>query len=105
KRLTDQLLTLAKNGQPLYLDMKPVDLGHLCKQLCHTLEVATNRTIQSHVQTDQPLIAEGDEEKIKQLLTILIDNAVKYSREPVDVTCGWAGDKPFISVIDQGIGI
>lgn len=23
----------------------------------------------------------------------------------VDVTCGWAGDKPFISVIDQGIGI
>lgn len=105
KRLTDQLLTLAKNGQPLYLDMKPVDLGHLCSQVGHTLEVATNRTILTHVQTDQPVIAEGDEEKIKQLLTILIDNAVKYSAEPVDVNCGRAGEKPFISVVDKGIGI
>ena len=105
KRLTDQLLTLAKNGQPLYLDMKPVDLGQMCSQVGHTLEVATNRTILTHVQTDQPVIAEGDEEKIKQLLTILIDNAVKYSAEPVDVNCGRAGEKPFISVVDKGIGI
>lgn len=105
KRLTDQLLTLAKNGQPLYLDMKPVDLGQLCSQVGHTLEVATNRTILTHVQTDQPVIAEGDEEKIKQLLTILIDNAVKYSAEPVDVNCGRSGEKPFISVVDKGIGI
>lgn len=105
KRLTDQLLTLAKNGQPLYLDMKPVDLGHLCSQVGHTLEVATNRTILTHIQAGQPVIAEGDEEKIKQLLTILIDNAVKYSAEPVDVNCGRAGEKPFISVVDKGIGI
>ncbi|MFB8734211.1 hypothetical protein ACEQPO_10455 [Bacillus sp. SL00103] len=69
----------------------------LCKQLCHTLEVATNRTIQSRVQTDQPLIAEGEEEKIKQLLTILIDNAVKYSTEPVDGTCGWRGEAVYFS--------
>ncbi|MDM5297634.1 HAMP domain-containing sensor histidine kinase [Bacillus pumilus] len=105
KRLTDQLLTLAKNDQPLYVEMKPIDLGDMCKQLCHTLEVATNRPIYPHVLTDHPLKAEGDEEKIKQLLTILIDNAVKYSNDSVHVNCGLEGDKPFISIIDKGIGI
>ncbi|OLP64927.1 Signal transduction histidine-protein kinase ArlS [Bacillus pumilus] len=105
KRLTDQLLTLAKNDQPLYVEMKPIDLGNMCKQLCHTLEVATNRPIYPHVLTDHPLKAEGDEEKIKQLLTILIDNAVKYSNDSVHVNCGLEGDKPFISIIDKGIGI
>ncbi|MFJ5963684.1 sensor histidine kinase [Bacillus sp. NPDC093026] len=105
KRLTDQLLTLAKNDQPLYLEMKQVDIADICKQVSHTLEVATNRTIRLHVQTKQPIFAEGDKEKIKQLLTILIDNAVKYSAEPVDVTCGLAGDQPFISVRDKGIGM
>ncbi|WP_353856025.1 ATP-binding protein [Bacillus sp. Bos-x628] len=105
KRLTDQLLTLAKNDQPPYLEMKQVDIADICKQVSHTLEVATNRTIRLHVQTKQPIFAEGDKEKIKQLLTILIDNAVKYSAEPVDVTCGLAGDTPFISVCDKGIGM
>ncbi|MFS0654398.1 sensor histidine kinase [Bacillus sp. 179-C3.3 HS] len=105
KRLTDELLTLAKHGQPAHLDMKPMDLGRMCKQVCHTLEVATDRTIHLHVQTDQPVFAEGDEEKIKQLLTIFIDNALKYSTEAVQVNCGFVEDKPFISVIDKGIGI
>ncbi|MGE6631107.1 sensor histidine kinase [Bacillus sp. NPDC077027] len=106
KRLTDQLLTLAKNGQPIYLDIQKVMLTEVCKQVINTLEVATNRTIRIHHQgTDRELFTIGDEEKIKQLITILIDNAVKYSDQPVDVTCGLDEDRPFISVSDKGIGI
>ena len=49
----------------------------------------------------------GDEARIKQLITILIDNAIKYTPEGGNVILDLNGDESTIelSVIDTGEGI
>lgn len=54
---------------------------------------------------EHPLLLTGDPDKIKQLLIILLDNALKYSKKPVRVKVCSVSDAVFLQVIDQGIGI
>ncbi|MCK9906675.1 ATP-binding protein, partial [Frankia sp. Cpl3] len=54
-----------------------------------------------------PLELVGDEERLHQLLVILLDNALKYTKEngSIRVTCERDGHSIIISVRDNGIGI
>ena len=54
-----------------------------------------------------PLPVHADRDKIQQVITNLISNAVKYSPKNTDITvaCVHAGDEVVISVTDQGIGL
>ncbi len=54
-----------------------------------------------------PLAANADREKLRQVFSILLDNAVKYSREGGTVTVGVERkhDTVEVSVADDGIGI
>ena len=47
----------------------------------------------------------ADDQKLKQLTFIILDNARKYSDEIITVEVGRKTDKPYIRVIDRGIGI
>lgn len=42
---------------------------------------------------------------MKQVLYILLDNAIKYSAADVEIRCGYLQEKAYIKVVDQGIGI
>ncbi|MCY9035164.1 sensor histidine kinase, partial [Bacillus inaquosorum] len=53
----------------------------------------------------ESLLVTADEERIKQLLTILLDNAIKYSEKAIVMTAGTRNGRPFLSVRDEGIGI
>lgn len=48
---------------------------------------------------------EGDELKLKQVLIILLDNAIKYSAEKIDVYLETDSQFVTISIRDYGIGI
>jgi len=54
-----------------------------------------------------PAIVQGDPERLRQLVLILLDNAVRYSESGGDVTLTLApaADGVVLSVADQGIGI
>lgn len=56
---------------------------------------------------DAPLVAEVDEDRIEQVLTNLIDNAIRHTPEEGNVTVRVEKDKLFakVSVIDTGSGI
>jgi PAS domain S-box-containing protein len=56
---------------------------------------------------DEPLAAKADPEKLRQVCTILVDNAVRYSPEGGTVTVGAARrqDTVEVSIADEGIGI
>jgi two-component system, OmpR family, sensor histidine kinase CiaH len=64
-----------------------------------------NRTIYSDVEKQIPFL--GDEERIRQLLVILLDNAIKYTPEQgkITVTCRQRRQFAVISIEDTGMGI
>lgn len=43
--------------------------------------------------------------KIKQLLIILLDNAIKYSKKPVTIVCKEEANTVILQVKDEGIGV
>ncbi len=54
-----------------------------------------------------PVIVRADEQRLRQVMTILIDNATRYS-EPdsaIDIVLSAAADQVFVRVIDYGTGI
>ncbi|MCY8164420.1 two-component system sensor histidine kinase YkoH [Bacillus inaquosorum] len=104
KKLTNQLLALAKSHKGLELDLKTIDLIEVSRAVMQTLQPVYQREIL--LETDkESLLVTADEERIKQLLTILLDNAIKYSEKAIVMTAGTRNGQPFLSVRDEGIGI
>ncbi|HEU5348516.1 MAG TPA: HAMP domain-containing sensor histidine kinase [Ktedonobacterales bacterium] len=105
-RLVADLLALARADAGLPLRFSIVDLDAI------VLEVFSNARQLSRGQTltlDQfePVQVRGDEDRLKQLLLILLDNALKYTPPEGTVTIGLrhGGNAAEMVVHDTGVGI
>ncbi|APB71898.1 sensor histidine kinase [Paenibacillus polymyxa] len=105
KDMAEQLLLLARNEEQWNVVLEPVRLTRIAIELKATFENAFARQIQLDVQAD--CIGYTDENKLKQLLFIFLDNARKYSDEPIHLMIDTVGGtaQPCIRITDQGIGI
>ncbi|MEK5508622.1 HAMP domain-containing sensor histidine kinase [Paenibacillus sp. FSL P4-0113] len=105
KDMAEQLLLLARNEEQWNVVLESVRLTSIATELKTTFENAFARQIQLDVQAD--CNGYTDENKLKQLLFIFLDNARKYSDEPIylmiDTVDGTT--QPCIKITDQGIGI
>jgi two-component system sensor histidine kinase TctE len=84
-----------------------VDLKALCEDALEThLDAATARRIDLGLDAD-PVQVMGHEWLLRELLSNLVDNAVKYSHAGGSVTirCGRRGSVPFLEVEDDGPGV
>lgn len=102
-RLVDRLLTLARADSGLRLELAPVDLRALVLDVTRQASaVHAERTID--VQVVAVSVA-GDEDALRQLMWILLDNALRYSRSKIsvdlEIDSGWAR----LVVGDDGPGI
>ena len=111
--MTDELLDVARvrMGQPLALNVEPVDLVGLARQVAREHQQATERH-QIAVEADEPeLVGQWDAVRLARVLHNLIGNAVKYSpaggRIGIRVERSDACGRPsaVLRVDDQGIGI
>jgi two-component system, OmpR family, sensor kinase len=102
-RLVDRLLTLARADSGLRLELAPVDLRAVVEEVCRQA-AAQHPDAKLVVETGDASI-DGDEDAMRQLLWILLDNAFRYARSTVDVGLhsepGWAR----LFVADDGPGI
>lgn len=105
REMTEQLLLLAKHNEQWNLHMSEVHLDEFLKQTLHVFQSAYNRPIIFNNEMVQSLKVETDEQKLKQLMYIFLDNARKYSEEAITVVTGIKGDYVIIQIRDQGIGI
>ncbi|MGQ3481177.1 sensor histidine kinase [Paenibacillus sp. TY11] len=105
KDMAEQLLQLARNEEQWNVVLERVRLTKVATELKATFENAFARQIQLDVQAD--CIGYTDENKLKQLLFIFLDNARKYSDEPIHLMIDTVGGtaQPCIRITDQGIGI
>jgi signal transduction histidine kinase len=108
-RLISDLLTLARaDTESVNINTKPVDFRALVGDVHEDLQrIAESRGIDSELSLNGSVTVPGDEVRLRQLLLILLDNALKYT-DPggkVTVTLGHADRRARLTVADTGIGI
>ncbi|SFE74849.1 HAMP domain-containing sensor histidine kinase [Alteribacillus iranensis] len=104
KKISDQLLTLARSEEAEALEITSFDIASVCKQTVHSFSTSFQRTITLDAP-EKEVIIEGDESKVKQALYILLDNAVKYTEQDIHVRLKEEGHHILLSVQDEGEGI
>lgn len=108
-KLVTQLLTLARSDSnqlelhrvPLLLNEQWAESAETFRPLCEMKSISLETDLQA------PLPFHGDEERLRQLLVILLDNAVKHtpSGGTISVACCRTGSLIRCTVSDTGKGI
>ena len=102
-RLVDRMLTLARADSGLTLELAPVELGQVVAEVCRQA-----RTVHPERELDSSAAVAsvaGDEDAIRQLIWILLDNAMRHARSKVSATLSSEGDWARLMVADDGPGI
>jgi PAS domain S-box-containing protein len=109
-RIVDQLLNVARlDTGDLQVNLAPTDIRAVVSEVVHVAEQAPNGTGHDFVVDlpEEPIDAEADSDKLRQILANLVDNAVKFSPEGGRVTVAARADNETVEVrvVDEGIGI
>lgn len=103
RELTEQLLLLARADEQWDLELEEIELRAMVNNVAQAFEKAYRREIK--VVAHSEVVVYSDEQRLKQLLFIFLDNARKYSEQSITVFVGRTGDDSFIRIEDRGIGI
>jgi two-component system OmpR family sensor kinase len=102
-RLVDRMLTLAQADSGLKLELAPVELAPLVAEICRqSRTVHVDRELECNAVA---LTIAGDEDAMRQLIWILLDNATRHARSHVSVTLAQEGVWARLTVADDGPGI
>jgi PAS domain S-box-containing protein len=107
QQLIDDLLDVSRiQAGKLAIRPEPCQLQALCQQVVEELGATTARELLFDAP-EQPIEVEVDVDRISQVLTNLLSNALKYSppEYPVTLTLRQEGDKALFAVRDEGSGI
>ena len=107
--IVDQLLNVARlDVGDLQVEPQPIDVGSLVSEVVATVEesAVNGRTLEIDLPSE-PLAAEADRDKLRQVFNILVDNALRYSPQGARVTVvARRGEGTVeVRVVDEGIGI
>jgi PAS domain S-box-containing protein len=107
-RIVDALLNVARlDIGDLQVSLSPTDVGALVSEAVSSAqEAAAEHSFVVEVP-DEPLAVVADRDKLRQILSVLLDNAVRYSPMggTVTVAARRRADKVELEVVDEGIGI
>jgi signal transduction histidine kinase len=107
-RMVAALLDIARiEGGQLSITRTPLDLCELARRVAEEArEQAEDHALEIACPTE-PLMIEGDDLRLEQVLQNLIQNAIKYSSPgaPVALRVERRGDTACVAVVDQGMGI
>ncbi|MEE8369513.1 MAG: HAMP domain-containing sensor histidine kinase [Dehalococcoidia bacterium] len=107
--IVGQMLTLARaDDGRASLSLEDVDLNELAADAVRQMSLlAESKEIEIGLQVDGPLKVRGDQDRLRELVVILLDNAIKYS-DPgtsVRVQLRPLSGRAQIQVSDKGRGI
>jgi two-component system, OmpR family, clock-associated histidine kinase SasA len=108
--ITDILQTAHGSNAELNIRPKPIDLPILCNEVLETLAdrlAAKSITMETDIPLDLPKVY-IDEERIRQVLINLVDNAIKYTSDGGKVQLSAlyrTTQKVQVSLCDTGLGI
>ncbi|MDX1523884.1 MAG: ATP-binding protein, partial [Anaerolineae bacterium] len=105
-RLVNELLILARADARRPLRREPLDLNLLVEEVCQQIKVLAQ---QRQIQCDSsgPVQIVGDPDAIRQVLLILLDNAIKHTppTAAINLTLKQTAEAVTLQVADTGPGI
>jgi len=108
-KLVDDLLTLARSdSNQLQIHSSLLELDSLLAEVAEQFRfLAQTKGIEIATDIQKPLALRGDEGRIRQLLIILLDNALKYtpSAGRIEIAGRYQAGSVAISITDTGCGI
>ena len=96
-----------ENG-PVSLEFTSIDLAAICADLFEFYEpLGRSKSISMTFEASPPVSAHGDADLMREALSNLIDNAIKFTPEggAVRVSVGMEDGRPTIRVSDNGSGV
>jgi signal transduction histidine kinase len=114
QQTVEQVLKAGVAGQRVGLQHRaPVDVAALAAEATETARLRHHLppdrvTISIATPTTTGLLVDGDAEELRTVISNLLDNAVKYSRDQVQIAVEVAAPSPdtvWVRVKDRGIGI
>lgn len=106
--LVEDLLLLARSDSgAVALERHPLDLGDVATVAASSLAKPAGAREVRVVVDPEPAIVEGDAARLRQLVTILVDNAIRHSPHGGEVRVAVRGgsDGATLDVADQGKGV
>jgi len=102
-RLVNELLILARADAGRNLVQEPIAVQPLIEDACRLAQqLDEHREI---ITAAQDVTVLGDRDALKQVLLILLDNAIKHTQGPITISARPAGDQVAFAVQDTGPGI
>ena len=109
KLVSDLLMVARSDNNALKVKIQKLDLGKLLEQNIRMMTPLAEKKNIALIGVDlKKVTIQGDEQKIKQLILILVDNAIKYTNSGGEVLVtleNFDEDRVIFSVKDSGIGI
>jgi signal transduction histidine kinase len=103
-RLVNDLLTLAHADAGREPEIERVDVFELVEDACRQAQVlARGRDIRCAAR--ERVVARANADALKQVLLILLDNAVKHAQDPIRVSVEEEDDEVVMRVRDEGPGM
>lgn len=102
QKLVEQLLLLAKSKNEAVLSR--LNIVRLCEDIVAVFTGAYDRTIELKTK-DDPIFVQGNMEQLKQVIYSLLDNALKYSDDKVELTISVEQNNVYLAIQDFGPGI
>jgi signal transduction histidine kinase len=104
-RLITELLDVARlDTGRLSMHQRPCDVPVLAGRVIDSVRAGAPQRIELQATSDLPQIW-ADPDKFTQVLTNLLENAIRHGSEPVAVTAAVDGDHVVVQVDDAGEGI
>ncbi|TWE08392.1 hypothetical protein FB550_101414 [Neobacillus bataviensis] len=108
-KLVTNLLTLARSdSDQIEMKKSTFQLDELLSEIIQQYEdIALYQEKTLKLETVEPVTFFADKERIHQLIVILLDNAIKYTKEggKISLSCTQSHSSIFLKINDTGIGI
>ncbi|RKQ30911.1 sensor histidine kinase [Oceanobacillus halophilus] len=102
KKLVEQMLSLAKNQQINYSEK--VNVKEIIEETVSMFRGIHDRDLKL-IMDNSDLVIPGNSDQLEQVIYILIDNAIKYSKEAIEIQAYQQDDYAVFRVKDYGQGI
>lgn len=100
--LMSNLLTLAKLDEEIPLPTEAVNISEVANELLPVyMEDAQARNLRFHVHIEPDIVIQTNKDSFRQMLTILLDNALKYTPDSGYIRLSLARDGRHIQIIEE----